>query len=154
MVSNEGRVKNATTGRILRGSRDHSGYPNMGLRRNMHQHQISVHRLVTAAFLGPCPKHLEVNHKDGNKDNNRIENLEYVTTAENMRHASALGLLQQRRRRGFGPQTFGTTLSHGRWQAQITIGGKSTYLGMFSTQIEAHRAYLRARDATVQQTLF
>jgi hypothetical protein len=48
--------------------------------------------LVADAFLGPKPPKLDVNHKDGNKRNNRIENLEYVTRSENHRHAFRLGL--------------------------------------------------------------
>lgn len=44
-----------------------------------------VHRLVTGAFLGESE--LEVNHKDGDKKNNKIENLEYVTRSENIRHS-------------------------------------------------------------------
>lgn len=52
--------------------------------------QIGVHRLVADAFMGPCAKGYEVNHKDGVKDNNRPENLEYVTHKENIEHALRL----------------------------------------------------------------
>lgn len=39
------------------------------------------------AFVGPCPKGKEVNHKDGKLDNNRRTNLEYITHKRNMLHA-------------------------------------------------------------------
>ncbi len=51
-----------------------------------------VHRLVARAFLGPCPLGKEVNHKNGIKSDNRIENLEYVTRAQNIRHSFDTGL--------------------------------------------------------------
>ena len=47
--------------------------------------QLSTHRIVAAAFLGKSD--LEVNHKNGNKDDNRVENLEYVTRHENQIHS-------------------------------------------------------------------
>lgn len=57
------------------------------------RHIYRVHRLVAEAFLGPCPPKYEVNHKDANKDNPRLDNLEYVTKSGNMKHAYDLGLL-------------------------------------------------------------
>lgn len=51
-----------------------------------------VHNLVAAAFHGPKPVGLEVNHRDGDKGNNRPENLEYVSRAENMKHCHRIGL--------------------------------------------------------------
>ena len=53
---------------------------------------ISVHSLVAEAFLGPKPKGLTVNHKDGVKTNNRSRNLEYMTHSEQQIHARDLGL--------------------------------------------------------------
>jgi len=105
-VSNEGRVKRltpskgATPGKILTPVKHFSGK----VRKNYIYHKVAlsvfgevkkryVHRLVAGAFLGPCPKGMQVNHKDGNTFNNRSENLEYVTNQENALHASAQGLL-------------------------------------------------------------
>lgn len=49
-----------------------------------------VHRLVLLAFEGDSP--LTVNHKNGNKDDNTLENLEYMTNVENLKHAYRTGL--------------------------------------------------------------
>lgn len=53
---------------------------------------VCVHTLVAAAFLGPKPEAMEVNHKDGVKANNCADNLEYVTRSENMKHCHRLGM--------------------------------------------------------------
>ncbi len=45
-----------------------------------------VHRLVARAFIGPCPEGHEVNHKNSNTTDNRIENLEYLTSSQNKQH--------------------------------------------------------------------
>lgn len=48
---------------------------------------VSVHRMVALAFLGPCPIGKNINHKNGDKMDNRVDNLEYTTQSENLRHA-------------------------------------------------------------------
>lgn len=53
-----------------------------------------VHQLVSMTYIGPRPDGLVVNHKNGNKKDNRPSNLEYVTPEENVRHAHRTGLVQ------------------------------------------------------------
>ncbi len=52
---------------------------------------LSVHRVVAEAFLGPCPDGLQVDHIDGDKANNAVTNLRYVTGSANIRAAHAAG---------------------------------------------------------------
>jgi predicted DNA-binding protein YlxM (UPF0122 family) len=86
-VSNQGRVRRKTNGRIRSLPIGTSGYqtiriPIAGIPKNQY-----IHRLVAHAFIGPCPDGKEVNHIDGDKLNNRPNNLEYVTPVENAHHA-------------------------------------------------------------------
>lgn len=69
-----------------------TGYLHLHLYRDGVSHTQSVHFLVALTFLGPRPFRMDINHKDGNKQNNRLSNLEYVTSRENQRHAFQLGL--------------------------------------------------------------
>lgn len=60
------------------------GYMRLGLSKDGSKKTHSVHRLVMAAFVGVSS--MDVNHKDGNKQNNHVSNLEYCTESENMTH--------------------------------------------------------------------
>lgn len=91
-VSDSGQVRNCRTGYILKPCGDSNGYSIVTLCNLGKQVTRTVHRLVSCAFFGPRPKDLFVNHKDGKKHNNNTENLEYVTRAENEKHASIMGL--------------------------------------------------------------
>jgi hypothetical protein len=72
------------------------GYVVVALTRNSKPRSLGVHRLVCWAFLGEQGD-LWVNHKNGVKTDNRLENLEYVTPAENAQHAYDMGLQPSRR---------------------------------------------------------
>lgn len=88
-VSNLGRIRSLRSGRLL-----HIGSPSRGYPRIMlGQKATRVHRVVAAAFLGPCPPGKEVNHKNGIKNDPRLDNLEYVTRSENILHAVKIGNL-------------------------------------------------------------
>ena len=98
-VSNFGRVKRfykTTPPRILKpGIR--RGYSFVELSCSNEGEQRQIHRLVAQAFIPNPESKPQINHIDGCKTNNRIENLEWVTAAENMQHAFATGLMAGQR---------------------------------------------------------
>ena len=86
-VSFCGIIKNDKTGRILKQTEKKDGYLLATLSINGKRKLMYVHRLVAIAFVpNPLGKR-EVNHKDGNKSNNGVPNLEWVTSSENTHHA-------------------------------------------------------------------
>lgn len=89
MVSNYGKVKNITTGKILKGNNNGKGYLHVVLYDENHIGKcIMIHRLVAKAFI-PNPDNLEqVNHIDECKTNNRSDNLEWVTSIQNINHGT------------------------------------------------------------------
>lgn len=76
-------------GRVLRLGNHSAGYLSVTFYGRI---SALAHRIVAAAFIGPCPDGHDVNHIDGNKKNNVASNLEYVTRRENMEHAQRTGL--------------------------------------------------------------
>ena len=90
-VSSLGRITfTSRAGRLSFGRSSADGYLRTTIKlgsQSYHRNEF-VHRVVVASFLGlpPGPEHSHVNHKDGNKSNNAVENLEYVTPAQNMAH--------------------------------------------------------------------
>lgn len=98
-VSDFGRVRRAKPGSRTREGRVMAlvllpiGYYSVAPTIKGRNRSTYVHALVAEAFLGPRPKGASINHRDGDKQNNRASNLEYVTHAENMAHASREGLM-------------------------------------------------------------
>lgn len=98
-VSNFGKIRGDLdtingykSGRILEGTPDKNGYIRVMLYKNTIQRNFPIHILVARAFIGECPKGMEVNHKDTNKTNNFVDNLEYITHLANVEHAKIMGL--------------------------------------------------------------
>ena len=89
-VSNTGSVYSILGNRKLNGSDKGDGYNRVTLTKEGQIKRFNVHRLVMLAFIGPSD--LQVNHIDGNKSNNCLDNLQYVSKSENMLHAYKTGL--------------------------------------------------------------
>ena len=94
-ISNRGQVRrdapghHTHKGKILKPVINHDGYQYVELCIAGKTKGFFVHRLVLSAFVGPRPKGCQTNHKDFDPSNNRLENLEYMTSLENNRYSIA-----------------------------------------------------------------
>ena len=88
-LSNGGKAyfKHTREGRILSQGIQNGGYPVVSISVNAKRKICTVHRLVASAFIDNPNNYRDVNHKDGNKQNNNIENLEWVSHSENIKHS-------------------------------------------------------------------
>ena len=91
-ISDKGDVKSLRKNKILTPKKNHDGYLRIQLWDHGKCRFVSIHRLVAEAFL-ENPNNLPfVNHKNGIKNDNRVENLEWVTQKENIGHSWKTGL--------------------------------------------------------------
>ena len=90
-ISNYGQVKNIKTGNTITGDINSTGYRRVWL-YNPVKKRFFVHHLVALNFCNGYQDNLVVNHKDGNKLNNKFDNLEWVTRSENDIHAFKMQL--------------------------------------------------------------
>lgn len=94
LVTEDGRVFSEHTNKFRAlGSKSNSGYLQLVLKVYGKRKFVYIHRLVATAFVPNPENKTEVNHKNGNKEDNRAENLEWVTSSENKRHA--IGVLKR-----------------------------------------------------------
>lgn len=95
-VNRDGRIYSNKTGKYLKNCISKTGYCNVKFRLFGKAYCFNVHRIIAMTFI-PNPHDLkEVNHKDGNKKNNTVENLEWVSSSGNKRHAYRNGLMRSR----------------------------------------------------------
>lgn len=94
LASSGGYVLNAKSGKILEGSRKQTGYVEVTLTDDSGvAHSLLLHRIIAVAFCEAREEASEVNHINGIKEDNRAENLEWVTHGENLQHAYETGLM-------------------------------------------------------------
>ena len=93
-VSDRGDIRNVRTNKILGRRLDKDGYRSVYLYTGGHGLNQKVHRLVAEAFIEHSDDRDQINHANGNKEDNRVENLEWCTRSENTRHAYNTRLFQ------------------------------------------------------------
>jgi len=147
-VSNKGNVKSLskkrfngikyyiTDERILKPALSAQNYLVVGLHKDKKNKTFTIHQLVARVFLNhtPCGLKLVVNHKDSNKINNNVENLEIITNRQNcsiektLKSSSKYPGVSWRKKEK-------------KWYASIFIDNKIKYLGFFETEYEAACKY-------------
>lgn len=134
-VSNTGRIKSLKNkNKILSPRINNKGYDFCGLYKNGIRKYFAVHRLVAYNFLNKKDKKYTVNHINEIKNDNRVENLEWVSSRENCCH-KFLG-------KNIYSKYTGVTFhkSRNKWQAQIFVNKKMIYLGSFNLEEDAYKA--------------
>lgn len=101
LISNFGNVQSVKSGKLLKVHTSHKGYVIVLLYKNQKSHTNQLHRLIAQAFI-PNPNNLpQINHIDGNKQNNDISNLEWCDQHHNIKEAYRLGLMPRIREGSF-----------------------------------------------------
>ncbi len=141
MASSFGNIKSINYHRqglekILKPYADVTGYLKLFLCFNGKTKTFRVHKLIAITFLNhkPCGMQLVVNHKDFNRQNNNLTNLEIITQKENANQKHLKSSSQ-----------FKDVNWHkgaNKWVARYTLSGKLKHLGYFKTELEARNAVI------------
>lgn len=86
IISNTGKIYSRNTNRLMSPKVDRYGYFVVGLCKDNKVKHFTIHRLVALTFIPPVVGCNVVNHKDGNKQNNNVDNLEWTTVSGNTKH--------------------------------------------------------------------
>lgn len=137
----ERKVKHSKSGfitvkeKIFSKVENSSGYYVVSLLKDSKRKSRTIHQLVAMAFLNHTPSGYEivVDHINNNPLDNRLENLQLITSREN----------SSKDKKGGSSKYIGVRWhkSNKKWQSSIYINGKREYLGYFTNELEAHTAY-------------
>jgi hypothetical protein len=127
-VSNLGNVFSCKSNKLMKKNINNRGYERVTLLDNK---QYSVHRLVCLSFFGDIPDNKVVNHKNGIKTDNRLDNLELISQRENCIHYHSKNKLKK--------IVLKTCIRYEKW---MVINGVNRRIGRFKTEEEAMNAYL------------
>ncbi len=149
-VSSQGNIRNSR-GKILKVHPQNSGYLQItlylkdeGQPKNERRKKFLVHRLVAEAFIPNPETKLTVNHKNGDKCCNTVENLEWNTYSENLLHARNTGLnpetkptLGKKLSKASQYHNVGWDKGRGKWFAVVRHNKKNYFQKRFDSEIEA-----------------
>lgn len=134
-VSDQGHVRSLKSGKvhILTPKMNNSGYFRVAITLNGIRCRKYIHHLVALAYIGERPAKHDVNHINGVKTDNRPENLNYLTRAENMKHAREHGLHDNRGERAYNAKLTGDDallIHRGYFIAGLTAAQMAESLGV------------------------
>ena len=134
-VSNLGRIRNTSTGKILKAGEMKSGYRNVVLCRDGHTHTHFIHRIVAGEFIdNPFSKQC-VDHIDHDKANNCVPNLRWATQRENH-----MNMTKRAQASSLYKGVYWSKQKQ-KWHAMIKTNGKSKHLGFYEMEKDAAEAY-------------
>jgi hypothetical protein len=125
-ISNLGNVRNDKTNRILKAG-NNKGYKLCVLNRKT----LSVHRLVAIAFIPNPDNKQQIDHIDNNRSNNNVNNLRWSTSQENQCNKG----ISNKNTSGYKGVYY--VKDRKKWRAEISINGKSTFIGIYETSEDA-----------------
>lgn len=105
------------------------GYMFVRLTKDKQKKYIYVHNLILEAFVGERQNGYEADHINGSTSDNRLENLRYVTRAENLQNCYGRGYV----------------FKNNVYQVSLSVNNRTKYIGCFKTEEEAHAAYISAK---------
>ena len=143
-VNSQGDVRSLdrhdSRGRLWKGQSiaqqfDKDGYKFCKIQKSGKQYTCKIHALVMAAFIGPRPEGLDIDHEDRDRANNNLSNLSYQTRRQNTSRTT-----------GGTSKYIGVSWRKGekKWIAHIRIEGKQICLGTFKDEVDAANAYQEA----------
>lgn len=131
IIYSNGQIYSVRSKKFLKPRINNSGYEFVTFCVNWKKTNKTVHRLVAESFIPNPNNFIEINHKDMNKINNCIHNLEWCTDRQNQNH---------RYKSKYPGACFNKQMK--KWQANTRVNGKKKFLGYFNTPEEASNAYI------------
>ena len=146
MISSQGRVKSLKFGKekFLKLAITCHGYFTVRLSKNGKIIVLKIHRLIYQAFIGELIDELVIDHIDGNKLNNSLNNLQQITIREN----TTKGERTKNKTSIYVGVSWYTIRN--KWRCDIKTNGIRKYLGCFDNEEEAAQAYQDALEALKQ----